>query len=175
MTGERTATVRLTTEVDAPLLPAIERAAAALFRSIPDLAWIADDEVQSVAQHMAHARAGTSWVIVDDADQPFGFLSAEVCGPELHIWELAVRQDRQGRGAGRMLLEASFDHARRQRLEAVTLTTFRDVRWNEPLYAHFGFAALSTDEVGDRLSRVLAGERLSGLPSERRCAMRLVL
>lgn len=175
MPGERRATVRLTSKADALLLPAIERSAGELFRGIPDLAWVADDELQTVERHQAQARAGTSWVIVDEADQPFGFLSAEEYGRELHIWELAVRQDRQGRGAGRALLETSIDHARSRGLKAITLTTFREVPWNAPWYARLGFEALSLAGAKDRLASVLREEERRGLPGERRCAMRLQL
>ena len=148
--------VRLATEADAASLPAVERSTGDVFRGVPGLSWIADDDVQSPEQHRIYARAGTSWVAVDVADRPFGFLSAERCGDELHIWELAVRR-------------------RHQRLSGLTLTTFRDLAWNEPLYRHMGFITLASEQLSERLSNVLANEHANGLPGERRCAMRLVL
>jgi GNAT superfamily N-acetyltransferase len=157
------------------LLPAIERSAGEAFRTIPDLAWIADGAVLSVEMHQTYARAGTSWVVLDETDRFVGFLSAEQCGAELHIWELAVRRDQQGRGAGRALIDTALAYAKNHGLAAVTLTTFRDVPWNEPLYAHFGFVTLNAEEMGERLSQVLEDEGAGGLPLERRCAMRLAL
>jgi GNAT superfamily N-acetyltransferase len=112
---------------------------------------------------------------VDKSDRPFGFLSAELFDGELHIWELAIHRDRQGQGAGRALLEAAFAHARCNGCTAVTLTTFRNVAWNEDLYRHMGFVTLEPEHTGDRLSLVLANERANGLPAKRRCAMRLEL
>lgn len=167
--------VRTAEERDAALLPDVERSAGEAFREVPGLAWIADDEVKSAAQHAAYARVGTSWVVVDEADRPFGFLSAESFDDELHIWEFAVRRDRQGEGAGRALLEASFVYARRNGCAAVTLTTFRDVAWNDALYARMGFVNLAPEQIGNRLRAILAKERANGLPAERRCAMRLEL
>jgi GNAT superfamily N-acetyltransferase len=167
--------VRAATQADAPLLPAIERSAGEAFRAIPELAWIADGAVQSVEAHQAFARAGTSWVVVDQDEQIVGFLSAERCGGELHVWEIAVRRDQQGQGAGRALIDAALAHAKDHGLTAVTLTTFRDVPWNEPLYAHFGFVTLGAEQMGERLSQVLEDEGAAGLPLERRCAMRLAL
>jgi GNAT superfamily N-acetyltransferase len=169
------ARVRAAHDQDAAVLPELERSAAQVFGEIADLAWVADGDVQSSETHRTLARAGSAWVIVNQADQPFGFLSAELCGAELHIWELAVRRERQGQGAGRALLEAAFAYARRHGLGAVTLTTFREVPWNEPLYAHFGFTTLDAAQLGARLSQILEREAASGLPTDRRCAMRLNL
>jgi len=167
--------VRVALESDAVWLPAVERSAGEAFREVPGLAWIADDEVQTEAQHRAHARAGTAWVAVDDQDRPFGFLTAKICGAELHIDELSVRHDRQGHGAGRALFEASVQYARQRQLTAVTLTTFRDLPWNERLYHRWGFETLVAANLGERLAGILLNEAGRGLPGHQRCAMRLTL
>ncbi len=60
-------------------------------------------------------------------------------------------------------------------MEALTLTTFRDVPWNAPLYQRLGFELLTGPEIGERLARILVGEAERGLPGDRRCAMRLLL
>ncbi len=93
----------------------------------------------------------------------------------LHVWELAVRQDRQGRGIGRRLIARAIDQARDLELSSVTLTTFRHVPWNEPFYAKLGFDTLPVAESGPRLESILAREVAQGLPGDRRCAMRLRL
>ena len=165
--------VRQTKEADASALPAIERSAAQAFRSIPELAWIADGAVLSVEAHIGYARTGSSWVAVDEADLPIGFLSAMPVGQDLHIWELAVQLDRQRNGVGRALVETAMAYAYRLGLAAITLTTFRDVPWNEPFYTGFGFDILETDRMGERLADVLWREAEHGLPRERRCAMHL--
>ena len=96
--------IRLTTTTDAHLLPDVERSSARAFLTQPGLAWIAADRVLDEAQHLGFIAAGLHWVAVDAGDKPVGFLAAERFGPELHIWELSVREEWQGRGIGRRLL-----------------------------------------------------------------------
>jgi GNAT superfamily N-acetyltransferase len=160
---------------DAEALPDIERDAGRRFLSITGLAWIAGDTVMPSLAHDAAAAAGTLWVAEDAGGSPVGFLSAERATDELHIWEMAVRVEAQGQGIGGRLLAAAAHHARSQGLLAVTLTTFRDVPWNAPLYARHGFRILDAVELGDRLETVLKREVAAGLPATRRCAMRLTV
>jgi len=47
--------LRATTLADTAALPAIERSASQRFLQIQELAWIADDQIISVAQHQAFA------------------------------------------------------------------------------------------------------------------------
>lgn len=167
--------IRLANRSDAASLPDIERSAAELFRTVPALAWIADDDVLPVEVHLRFIAAGTAWVAVDDAGKLQGFLSAERFGQALHIWELAVHRDGQGQGYGRALVSHAIAHARRQQLSAITLTTFRDLPWNAPFYRRLGFDAIEGDALDERLTAVLRHERELGLPVHLRCAMRLTL
>jgi len=164
--------IRPAEPADAPSLPDIERSAGEAFRQIPDLAWIADDAVQSEERHLQFIGGGTAWVAVDAMDVPVGFLCGELLDGNLHIWELAVANDHQRQGIGRRLLDRAKDWAARRNLVAVTLTTFRDVPWNEPFYRSEGFATLLPGELTQTLREVLASEIDAGLPAERRCAMR---
>jgi GNAT superfamily N-acetyltransferase len=159
---------------DADLLPSIERSAGAAFRSIPALSWIAGDGVLSEEEHRRFAGSGTSWVAEDEGG-PVGFLVAERVPPALHIWEIAVRLDRQGRGLGTRLIETAIKGAREEGLSEMTLTTFRDVPWNEPFYQRLGFVSLGDGDIGDRLAAILSNEAERGLPADRRVAMRLTL
>ncbi|WP_415768888.1 GNAT family N-acetyltransferase [Pseudomonas sp. LB3P38] len=106
---------------------------------------------------------------------PKGFVSAVEVDNELHIQELSVRQHFQGRGAGRKLLLTAVAHARDRALYGLTLTTFRDLPWNEPFYQRMGFETLSPAQLDLRLATVLSDEVAHGLPGESRCAMRLSL
>lgn len=167
--------IRLTTTADAHLLPEVERSSARAFLSQPGLAWIAADRVLDEAQHLGFIAAGLHWAAVDAGDAPVGFLAAERFDPELHIWELSVRAEWQGRGIGRHLIAAACVAAEAAGLSAATLTTFRDVPWNAPFYAKIGFTILEGDEIGERLAKIFAHERELGLPVERRCAMRRLI
>lgn len=77
-------TLRATTLADTAALPAIERSAGQRFLLIPELAWIADDQIISAAQHRAFAAAGMSWLALVDA-RPVGFLVAEALGSSLFL------------------------------------------------------------------------------------------
>jgi GNAT superfamily N-acetyltransferase len=171
---DRSLSVRPSRSREAPLLPPIERSAAKAFLDLPDLAWIATDDVLSVEAHQHFIELGGSWVAEVDG-RIVGFACAERHEEDLHLWEVSVRREEQGRGAGRALIEAVKAHAARRHLRRVTLTTFRDVPWNEGFYRGLGFRLLERGELDNRLSDVLDLEKRRGLPPERRCAMAFVL
>jgi GNAT superfamily N-acetyltransferase len=168
-------TIRIAQDADAEALPDIEQSAGEAYRWIKELAWIADDDNQTVDRHRELIAKGTCWVAVEHDDRPVAFLSAEIQDDTLHIWELAVHLDRQRLGIGRALLEKAITDAWRRRLVALTLTTFRDVIWNVPFYQKLGFQVLDDAQTGERLRQVLRREVEHGMPASRRCAMRLML
>ena len=165
---------RKTLMSDVDHLPEIERCAAAAFLSIPELAWIASDDVMTVEEHAMYLTLGTSWIAQLDS-QRVGFVVCEVFDSAFHVWELAVTAWCQRKGIGRGLMETAIAHARATGLREVTLTTFIGVRWNEPFYHSLGFETLPLGTFSNRLETVLAGEGEHGLKREDRCAMRLLL
>ncbi|MCP1495836.1 GNAT superfamily N-acetyltransferase [Pseudomonas migulae] len=167
--------VRGAVVTDAPFLPDIERCAAERFRDDPSLAWLADSPVPDAEHHRQAIETGQVWVAQSAQGALAGFLSAVEIDNQLHIQELSVSQPFQGRGIGRKLLLAAVSYAHGQELAGLTLTTFRDLPWNELFYRRMGFATLSPAETGPRLTRVLNDEVAHGLPGERRCAMRFSL
>lgn len=162
--------VRLTRPEEAESLPPIERSAAQAFLALPELAWVATDDVLSVEAHHHFIDLGGSWVAELDG-RVVGFACAQAYGADLHVWEVAVAHEMQGRGAGTLLIETLKAHAASQHLRRVTLTTFRDVAWNEGFYRGLGFRVLAREELDHRLSQVLDLEHRQGLPLARRCAM----
>jgi GNAT superfamily N-acetyltransferase len=167
--------IKLATERDLGRLSEIEKSAAQAFLQIPELSRLAAGEVQSIQRHRELMLLGSNWVALTDRNISVGFLSAERLGDELHIWELSVHRNHHGAGIGKALMKRAIQEARVWGLRAVTLTTFRDVPWNAPFYQRLGFEILSPEETDERLCRALRHERASGLPAERRCAMRLLL
>jgi len=157
---------------DAEALPAVERSAGALFRTLPGLAWIADDVVLSVEEHRPAIAAGTSWV-AETAAGPAGFLSARRMPTSLYLAELSVRRECQGRGLGRRLIGAAAEYARSREVPSLTLTTFRAVPWNAPFYARLGFVVIGDDALEPWLAAITAEETARGLTG--RCVMRLSL
>jgi len=149
------------------MLPQLENSAGQRFRTIPHLAWLAEGDDMPVERHRLYIAQGTEWVALSDVGSLVGFLAAEVFEAELHIWQLAVRLDDQGRGVGGRLLEAADSFARARNLRSITLTTFADVPWNAPWYSRHGFTVATDDE---RLAGLTRMESSRGLPG--RCAMR---
>lgn len=156
---------------DAPALPGVERSAAQRFRTIRGLEWIADDTVQDQSRHLELIRTGLAWVAIAEDGIHLGFANAEVFGPDLHLWEISVAAPHQGCGIGRSLMAAVLAEARRRRLGRVTLSTFRDVIFNQAFYEHLGFVTLADGQLDDRLRAVLADEIRHGMPTGKRCAM----
>ena len=167
-------TIRPTGLDEAAALPAIERSAATAFLDLPDLAWVATDDTLTAEVHRHFIELGGSWVALAD-ERIVGFACAERYDDDLHLWELAVERAWQGRGAGTALVRVLVEHAQQRRLRRVTLTTFRDVPWNEAFYRRLGFRVLAREQLDHRLAYVLDLEARQGLPLERRCAMALAV
>lgn len=166
--------VRLTRGTDIGRLEAVERSAATLFRTLPDLAWLAEDRTTGPEAHAGAVAQSLSWVAVDEVDQPVGFLIAAIeDDADLHVLELAVAADHQGRGAGRALMQTARREAEARALSALTLTTFRRVAWNAPFYARLGYEALTAEAMPAYLLEALAAQAEHGLTD--RFAMRLSL
>ncbi len=167
--------LRRAPQSDAAALPAIERSAAELFRTDPTLAWLADTDVASVAQHRQAIDNAHVWVAENASAQLAGFIRALDFDNLLHIEELSVSRAFQGQGVGRQLVLAAIEYARHQPMRAVTLTTFRDVPWNAPFYQRMGFVEAAQNELEAHLTEALQKEIEHGFAAERRCAMYLPL
>ena len=164
--------IRPASDADCSFLPEVERAADELFRSIPGLEWIADDSIPSPADYRASMAAGPFWIA--DADNIIvGFLFAELLLDALHIEEVAVHRDWQGRGIGTMLIATAVEAARVSGRRSVSLTTFRHVPWNAPYYERLGFTVVEVPT--QRLKRILDSEVAAGFIAAERCAMQMIL
>jgi GNAT superfamily N-acetyltransferase len=167
-------TIRLAHLEDAAFLPDVERSAGARFHEAPGLEWIADHTVTPAQAYPPFITDGAVWVAEEDG-AILGFVAATPEGEVLHVLELAVAHEAQGRGLGRALMTVAADKARALGLAGLTLTTFRDLVWNEVFYRRLGYRTLTEGELDERLRGYLANEIERGLPGERRCAMRLDL
>ena len=164
-------TIRPTRDQDASALPAIERSAGEVFRQWPTLAWIADDAVQSAEEHRALIARGVALVAELPEHGIVGFLNGEAMPGALHLWQIAVRSDQQGLGIGRRMIEEAERLAMARGLPALSLSTFRDVPWNEPYFQRLGFITLAREGTPPWLADILRAEALAGLPAGQRCAM----
>ena len=163
--------IRAASEQDGEELRRIERLAGQAFADI-GMVDIATDEPPSLEVLAHHAAAGRSWVAEDERHDVVGYVLVDVVDDNAHVEQVSVRPDQQGRGVGRSLLAWVDRWAAENGLGAVTLTTFRDVPWNAPLYEHLGFRILEAEEIGPQLAAVVADEAAHGLDPDARVCMR---
>ena len=165
--------VRTAIPRDAPRLQAIEREAGEQFRTV-GMPEIADADPFTVEELIAYMDDGRCWVAVDGGTV-VGYLVIDHIGQVAHIEQVSVVPKAQGRGVCRTLMARAREWAQTFGCGALTLTTFRDVAWNEPLYAHLGFRRLGEDELTPDLLAVRDREAAHGLDPARRVCMRLEL
>ena len=170
---ERPATFefRLASLDDLPYLSAIESAATKLFLQFAETSelplYLTAPEDFSEAQ-----RAGLLWVALSPSGLPIGFALVEMLSESAHLEEIDVHPDFGRRGIGASLVRMVCDWAQACSIPAVTLTTFREIPWNEPFYRKLGFEELSPEEMTEDIARIIADEERHGLPRELRTAMR---
>ena len=161
--------LRLAKPEDAEHMPAIEQAASALFDDVEGIGAAASNTMP-VDRLQRYIRKGHC-LVAHMGERMAGFLVTEPFSRELHIWEVDVHPDLQGRGIGAGLVRACQIDARNAGFKAVTLTTFRHVPWNAPFYERLGFEEVTALDAHPRLASELALEADHGLPAENRCAM----
>jgi GNAT superfamily N-acetyltransferase len=146
----------------------IERRAGELFREI-GMPEIADDDPPEL-DHLASGAA--VYVAVDDTDAPVGYALVELVDGHAHLEQISVVPEHGGRGIGTELIDAVVDWARARGDLEVTLTTFREVAFNAPLYAKRGFAVVDEADWTDGLRALVAAEAAHGLDTSARVVMR---
>lgn len=116
---------------------------------------------------------GRFLVAEDSGGTVAGYLVLEVADGRAHIEQVSVDDDHQGGGIGRALVEEAESWALSQSMDAVTLTTFKDVAWNRPLYEHLGYTVIADEELGPELNAIRGHEAESGLdPATRVCMIK---
>ncbi|MFC4335093.1 GNAT family N-acetyltransferase [Salininema proteolyticum] len=163
--------LRSAVDGDLPLFQRIERAAGEMYRAI-GMEEIADDEPPTLEVLSEYRRVGHAWVAVDDGDLPVAYLIAERMDDALHIEQVTVHPDYTRRRIGRSLLDHAATVAEEEALEALTLTTFKDVPWNAPYYAACGFAMVADGDLTPGLRAIREREAAHGLERWPRVCMR---
>lgn len=158
-----------------------------------ELRWLAEIEIAAAAMLVGHApesvlnettseqefkaaqSEGRLWVALMD-DLPVGFVHVELLAhSEAHLKEIDVHPDHGRRGLGTRLVEVACEWATNAGYADITLTTFRDVRWNMPFYASRGFEVMPPNELSAELLLIVADETRRGLDPARRVVMRRTL
>lgn len=130
--------IRLAALDDVEYIPMIESQAGELFRKI-GMDSIADAPVPSLELVTRYVEERRLWVY-DDGAGPVAFVVASVVDDCAHIVQVSVVPERRGESLGAALIDEVESWARSHGLCALTLTTFRDVPWNEPYYQRIGFS-----------------------------------
>lgn len=155
---------------DLSLLTGIELAAASLLTGHAPQSVLS--ATTSGADFEIARRAGQLLVVLVE-DAPVGFALIKLLEADrAHLDELDVHPAHGRQGFGRALVVAVCEWAAVRGLEAVTLSTFREVPWNMPFYARMGFEALVREELTPALRLVVEDEERRGLDTARRTIMR---
>jgi GNAT superfamily N-acetyltransferase len=150
----------------------IEVDAGEAFRSV-GMDDIADDDPPSPAELEVYLAAGRAWVIESGEGTVSGYVLVDVLDGAAHLEQVSVHPDVRGKRLGQTLIDHVESWAREQRLDGVTLTTFRDVPWNAPYYERLGFRVLDEAELGPELAARRDEETAHGLdPMLRVCMVR---
>lgn len=134
---------------DIPLLPRIERSADGMFQALGIVFPAGPTAVEEAV--------GADVLVLDDP--PIGFAAVLEMDGHPHLEQIALDAAHTGRGLGGLLLEAVIERARGE----LTLITFRDVPWNAPWYARFGFLDLPEWRWGPQLRAHWQAEIDAGL------------
>ena len=162
--------IRAATPADVDAIRVVEIDAGSRFVGA-GLPQVAADEPPSATELTAAIAEARAFVDVEGAEV-VGWLLVGALDGDAHLIQVSVATRAQGRGRGRALVEQAAAWARSQGFAALTLTTFRDIPWNAPLYEHLGFRVLGDDEITPGLAAHLTEEARFGPP---RVAMRLDL
>lgn len=155
---------------DLPVLQDIERAAGRCFRDI-GMPEIAEDEPLPLDELARYHDAGLAWVAASESDAPVAYLIADRVDGNLHVEQVSVHPDSARRGVGRSLLDHLAAHATGEGAHALTLTTFTEVPWNAPYYAHCGFRLMNDSELTPGLRKIREREAAHGLDRWPRACM----
>ncbi|MFI5936090.1 GNAT family N-acetyltransferase [Actinoplanes sp. NPDC051494] len=156
---------------DLELIRDLELRAGALFRSMgmPD---IAEHPVPAADELARFVHAERAWAVAAAGDVPVAFVLVDVVDGLAHVEQVSVEPAYARRRLGSSLLDHVETWAAGQKMQALTLTTFRHVPWNAPYYARLGFVELADAERGPELVALMAKEARHGLDPADRVAMR---
>jgi len=153
------------------LLPAIETAAADLFRQSP-FPWIADEpNGMDMALFERCQDTWCLWVATDGAGFPVGFAAFAPEDAQIWLGELSVHPDHHRKRIGAALIDTAAGFYGPRGVPRMTLTTFRDVPWNAPYYERLGFSLIADLGTEPFLAAQIAKEEGWGVPKGSRVAM----
>jgi GNAT superfamily N-acetyltransferase len=150
----------------------IEDAAGEAFRGL-GMVSVADDPAPAADVLAGYVRTDRGWVWTPGPAETAGaYLIADIVDSCAHIAQVSVHPDCAHRRIGGRLIEAAAAWALAHDLDALTLTTFRDVPWNAPYYWRLGFRPVPEHRLGPGLREICDDEARAGLDAWPRVVMR---
>jgi N-acetylglutamate synthase-like GNAT family acetyltransferase len=102
---------------------------------------------------------GGEVIVAEIEGRPVGFVLLNPMDGMLYVANISVDLGMSGRGIGAALIDAAEKRAISNGLAALTLTTFRQPRWNGPWFRRLGFKPMRAEMIGPALRRVLNRHR----------------
>lgn len=147
---------------EAEILRTLEVAAGGLFHDI-GMTVVAEDEPPTIGELELAIAEGRIWIAEIVEDEPAGYALGVVVDGHPHLEQVSVDPAQQRRGVGRALVNVVADWAVAQGASVLTLTTFRDVAWNAPLYERLSFVVVPDEQLSPGLRSVRDREIAAGL------------
>jgi GNAT superfamily N-acetyltransferase len=157
-----------------PLLSEIEQSAAVLFLDTP-YAFLVDADPLPLEFVQQQFQAGRVWVAVDLQETIVSYAIAREIDDTLYLQQIDVEPEHGRRGIGSALINTVCTWAQQQGYEIVSLSTFRDIPWNAPLYSKLGFNPVDETELTTGFQQIRLKELEAGLPISERVIMHYVL
>jgi GNAT superfamily N-acetyltransferase len=161
--------IRPADPADYPHLQDIEVRAGALFVEVgmPEIAAHPPPDLDELAAAEALLVA-----LPDEGGLPFGYAWVELLDGAAYLEQLSVLPELGRQGVGTALIEAVVAWATERGDRTVTLTTFRDVPFNGPLYAKRGFVHVPEAEWTSAERSLIAQQAAMGMDPALRTVMR---
>lgn len=115
--------------------------------------------------------ASSEVIIADMEGKPVGFSAAHHLDGIYWLRELSVDPQFGRRGIGTALLKAVFDRANWEFYNAVGLSTFRNIPFNQPFYERLGFVAVDSRKASFALRKQFTSEIPTGVNASSRVLM----
>lgn len=167
--NELAALIRPAQACDAARMSDVERSASKRFAAVPEFSRLADADPKAVGDYERLIADGSVLVAEDSRGELVGFVAADVHLDAVHIAELSVSFAWQRQGVGRALFDSLVSLAKRDGRRRITLTTFKELPWNAPLYEWWGFVQIACPS--GRLLEILRQEAPQGLAAQARVAI----
>ncbi|OBS35385.1 GNAT family N-acetyltransferase [Pseudomonas syringae] len=141
------------------------------YKSIPSLAHVAENPPLGADRFEACRVV----VAVDRrSGDIIGFAVMRLLDDFLYLDNISVEPGASGKGVGKSLLACVEAYAQVCQLHAISLTTFREPRWNGPWFRQHGFHPMPAERIGDGLRGVMDRQAQSFNPATRETLWRLL-